>query len=276
MTSEQAPDLPSAWDDPETQAFLRPKRTAALILAGLVVAVAAFVIATQVVQSLHADRIERHGIRTSGVVEWLYDDACSSPRGPVSFESGIRFTAGGNSRIHRFRAQCGRGLFQGEVVPIVYARNDPDEFTVAGDTPNNPAIDAALVLSGAMAFGAAIVATGFFFERKSRQHLLRETPWTLTTCLFVPAESTNRAGRTVGTLLVTPWGLRAFRGSDPARRVITGEPIQDLEVAGSSEPLRAVRRPGGRAFILLTGRMSAKTEAEIREKWMAASGHSEG
>jgi hypothetical protein len=270
VTDERGPDGRTAWDDPETQAFLRPKKTAAWVLAGFVVLVAAFAIGNGVVQNLHADRIERHGIHTNGVVEWLHDDECSSPRGPVSFEAGVRFTVGETTSVHRFRAQCGQDLFKGAVVPIVYARDNPGDFTVAGRTANVPAVDAALVLFGAMAFAGAIVATGFFFERLRRKHLLQETPWTLTTCLFVPVDADNRSRPGVGTLLVTPSGWKAFRGSDPNHRVITNEPIQDLELAGSVEMLRAVRRPGGRPFVLLTPRMPAKVEAEIREKWMAA------
>ncbi len=267
MTAADTPSMTSAWDDPATQAFLRPKRIASHVLAAVVGVFVVIAIALGTIQSGKANRLSRDGVHTKGVILWVHDRGCDDPRGPVVIKAAVRFDVDRTSQTQIFNTSCGRGLFKGAVVPVAYDPNNPAEFAVAGFASDNPAFAVVDVFGGAIAFTSAILALGFIVERHNRKRLLRQTPWIPTSLLFVRGQPVGRGAPSFATVLTTPIGQKVFRGSDPNHRVIADQPLQILEVAGNNNDRRAVRRPGERRIIFLSTRMSNKVAQKAWNDW---------
>lgn len=269
MNSARADRDASAWEDPATQSFLRPKRIAARIMAGWVIV---FIVVSIIFQSIHtgkATRLAHNGVHTSGVIVWIHSPGCKGSNGPLSVKAAVRFNVAGVPETHTFNTQCREGVSEGATVPVDYDPANPKDFAVSGRVSENPTLNFFEVLGGAAAFASVILAIAFTIERASRKRLLEQTAWIPTTLLFVRGSPIGRGAPSHATILNTPEGQQVFRGADPNHRVIADQPLQILEVAGNKYGRRAVRQPGGRRIIFLSTRMSNKVAQESWNTWHA-------
>lgn len=263
----------SAWDDPATQSFLRGKRIAARVMTVNVVIFAVIAITLGVIQTSKADRLAKNGAHTRGVILWVHNEDCGNSKGPIVIDAAVRFNVDGESVTHTFNTSCGRGLFNGAVVPIDYDPKNPADFAVAGFASDNPAFALVDLLGGIIAFPSAILAVGFTVERHNRKQILRQTSWVPTPLLFVRSAPTGRGAPSYATVLNTQTGQEVFRGNDPNNRVIVKQPLQTLELAGEDGPRRALRRHGGNRILFVSSRMSNKVKQQIWRDWQSHTSH---
>jgi hypothetical protein len=258
-----------AWSDPATRAIYRRGMRAVWVLFGVVlVAFALFVLYT-VVRKRHAEDLNKHGVKTSGVVVHLDRDPCSGGKDePLSVRALIRFPVDGSSQLHSYNTTCSDGLFVGALVPIAYDRHDPSDFAVNNSVSQNGAISTLFMLGFAIAFPSAIVGCAMFLSRLRFKSLLEQTRWVRTTCDF------TRVPGSMGRFAVEIWtadGRSVFDVSDSFNRVVRKPGVQDMLIAGSDPNVRVIRQPDGKRMLMIrrpTNEASRKKlEQLVHQPW---------